>query len=255
MLDWFDALLKGGTLPSNWGPVRVYDPGTDVWLDRPALWSPGRSPLRLYLEGTQAATACGTPGRLETSLPSASSTIGYTYDPLNPILNTGGAILIPARAGCREQADLCLRGDIAAFVSETFAEAVTWEGRAVLTLPVSSSAPDTAFIARISLIRDGKAYSLREGVMTLSHREGDEDAVSYTPGEVVTLKIEFAPLLWTLQPGEALRLEIMSSSLPALVQHPNVDHDWFLTAAPLPAEQTLLLSPENPAFLEIPSIQ
>jgi putative CocE/NonD family hydrolase len=256
MIDWFDALLKGGTPPSNWGPVRVYDPGKDVWLDRPALWSAGRSPFRLYLEGTQAATACGTPGRLETSLPAASSAISYTYNPLNPIVNVGGSILVPSRAGCREQADLCQRGDVVSFESEPFAEAVTWEGRAVLTLPVSSSAPDTAFIARISLVRpDGKFYNLREGSMTLSHREGDEDTASYTPGDVVILQIEFAPLLWTLQPGEALRLEIMSSSLPALVQHPNVAHDWFMTAAPLPADQTLHLSTDNPAYLEIPALQ
>ena len=256
MIDWFDAILKGGTLPSNWGPVRVYDPGKDAWLDRPSLWSAGRSPFRLYLEGTQTATSCGTPGRLDTSLPAASSTVSYTYDPLNPILNIGGAILIPERAGCREQTDLCQRGDIAAFVSDAFAEGITWEGRAVLNLPVSSSAPDTAFIARISLVRpDGKDYNLREGVMTLSHRDGDASAASYTPGDVVTLKIEFAPLLWSLQAGEALRLEIMSSSLPAVVQHPNVGHNWFMTSAPLPAEQTLHLSPENPAFLEIPAVQ
>jgi len=256
MMDWFAAFLKGSALPIDWGPVKIYDPGKDAWLDRPALWSPGRSAFRLYLAGTQASTVCGTPGRLETSQPAASSAISYTYDPLNPILNRGGNLLIPERAGCREQPDLCGRGDIAIFESGSFAEGITWEGRAILNLPVSSSAPDTAFIARVSLVRPGgKIYNLREGVMTLSHREGDDKLAPYTPGEVVNLKIEFPPLLWTLKPGEALRLEIMSSSLPAVVQHPNVGHDWFLTAAPLPAEQTLHFSPKNPAYLEIPAVQ
>lgn len=252
MLEWFAALLKDGTMPASLAPVTIYDPGKDAWLDRPALWSPNRVLRRFYLNGTQSASTCAGPGGLGPAPPAEAASISYTYDPGNPILNLGGNYLMVNRAGCREQPDLCGRGDVVVFQTDPLEADLTLEGDSALKILVSSSAPDTAFISRLSLIRPGgKAYSLREGVMTLSHREGDDRAAPYSPEEVVALQIEFPPLLWTFHSGEALRLEIMSSSLPAVAQHPNVDHDWFLTADPLPAVQTLHLLPENPAYLEL----
>jgi hypothetical protein len=96
---------------------------------------------------------------------------------------------------------------------------------------------------------NGKAYFLRQGVNTLSHRNGDFTLATYLPGEVVDIRIEMPPVLWTIYPGERLRLELSSSNFPSVVQHPNIDNDWFSVKAPRSAEQTLHLDPAYPARL------
>jgi putative CocE/NonD family hydrolase len=248
MIGWFDHFLKGLPL-EPWGPVRIYDPGTGTWGDRATLWPPGRAAYSLYLAGDQGAVSCRPAGRLVTAPPHQAGRISYHYDPLRPVVAFGGPLLdLPS--GCLLEASRCDRGDVVTFESDPFARSTRIDGAMVLELRISSSAPDTAFVGRVSLIRqDGSAYFLRQGVTTLSHRLGDRHPAAYVPGEVTDIRIEMPPLLWTIQPGERIRVEVMSSSLPAVAQHPNVDADWFSVSVPQPAEQTLHLDPDHPSRL------
>ncbi len=63
------------------------------------------------------------------------------------------------------------------------------------------------------------------------------------------LSIDMQPLLWIVHAWESLRLEIMSSNYPRLVQHTNVDQDRFSQANPPSAEQTLHLDTDQPSRL------
>ena len=109
-------------------------------------------------------------------------------------------------------------------------------------LHIRSSAPDTAFVARLPLVaRDNSIYLLRTGAITLSHRNGKDRPATYSPGELITVDIEMPPLLWALRSGESLHLEIGSSDLPAFVQHSNVLRDPFDEIDPQPAVQTIEL--------------
>jgi putative CocE/NonD family hydrolase len=248
MVEWYNHFLKGEPL-SQWGPVRIYDPGTGLWTDRPTLWRPDREDYPLYLTGGQGATTCQPAGELVHTPVSEPAQIHYTYDPLNPIVNFGGPILdLPN--GCLRQGSHCDRGDVITFESPPLENDLTVDGSIYLDLRVSSTAPDTAFVGRLSLVKeDGRAYFFRQGVNTLSHRDGDFSQAAYVPNEVVDIRIEMPPVLWTLHPGERLRLEIMSSNFPTVAQHPNVASDWFSVNAPLPADQTLHLDPDHPARL------
>ena len=248
--EWFDLHLKGKPIPSSWGPVSLYDPGLGTWQDRARLWPEGRREKKLYLAGTPAATACGSEGTLSDTAPTASTAITYTYDPLNPIRNMDGPLLLEEVAGCRLVEPHCQRQDIVRFQSAPFTRSFTIDGDIKLNLSVSSTAADTAFIARLMLVKaDGKTYFLRDGAMTLSHRLGNAQQAPYTPGETVALTIPMTPLLWTFSAGESFRLEVMSSNYPRVVQHPNVDSGWYGVANPTTAEQTIHLKAGEAAHL------
>ena len=252
IIHWFDHYLKGNPLGNVPGPVHAYDPGKGTWLDRDTLWSPDRKQVAFYLGGNQGAAGCTPAGTLSGTPPVEAARIDYTYDPLDPVVRYGGALLGMAN-GCLFEEAGCDRPDILTFLSDPMGVDTTVEGEIVLELPVSSSAPDTAFMGRLSLVStDGKAYVLRQGVATLTHRHGDKVPAPYKPGQVVDLRIAMAPLLWTLKAGERLRLEVSSSSFPAVVQHPNVAWAPFDEPVPLPAEQAVYLLPENPARMVVP---
>ena len=249
MVDWFERHLKGKPVCGDWGPVTIYDPGLGVWHDRTTLWSTGGEPVSLYLSGGQGAALCLPSGGLGASPPAGAGRITYTYDPLDPVFNYGGPLL-QFDAGCLLEPGHCLRPDVITFESAPFDRNTTLDGEIALDLLVSSSAPDTAFVGRLSLVKpDGKAYYLRQGVKTLSHRTGDRRPATYTPGQAVAIRIDMPPVLWTIRRGESLRLEVSSSSFPTVVQHPNVAADRFAVTAPEPAEQTLHIDPSRPARL------
>lgn len=249
ILDWYNHFLKGKPFFHNWGPVRIYNPGTGRWTDRSTLWSPQREAHSLYLSGGQGATSCQPTGALLETPDSQPSLITYTYNPLDPLINWGGNLL-EMENGCDREEAHCDRSDAVTFESARFEREITLDGEIFLELRVSSTAPDTAFVGRLALIEEnGKAYVLRQGVITLSHRNGNSESSPYTPREIVDIRIEMPPLLWTVNAGEALRLEISSSSFPSVVQHPNVAKDWFSVTDPKPAEQSLYLQPEAPARL------
>ena len=251
ILEWYDHFLKGEPFPCEWGPVRIYDPGTYAWTDRTELWPTNRQERAFLLAGDQGAATCTPTGELAEAPALLASEISYTYDPLNPVVNLGGALL-DFDSGCLEQESRCGREDVITFESAPFEEEMTIDGTIFVDLRVSSSAPDTAFISRLALIHeDGSAYNLRQGVLTLSHRNGDGTPASYTPSEIIDIRIGMTPLLWTIHPGERLRLDLASSSYPSVVQHPNVAEGWFSVAFPQTALQTIHLDPEHPSRLVI----
>jgi len=250
LVNWFGHHLQGKPL-RDWGPVHLYDPGTGAWTDRDELWSAQRTESVLYLRGDHGAASCDPVGELSTEPAAAPAALEYTYDPLVPLVRYGGPLL-GMKSGCVLEEAACDRPDVLTFLSAPLPRDLPVDGEIVLELPVSSSAPDTAFVGRLALVQeDGKAYFFRQGVATLSHRDGDRNQAPYTPGEVVDLRIEMPPVVWTLKQGERLRLEISSSSFPSVVQHPNVDRDWFLEDDPQPALQTVHLLPGRPARLRL----
>ena len=249
LTEWYGLYLRGEPLTLAWGPVHIYDAGRMQWMDRETLWGEDRQALVLHLHGDQGAATCAPRGTLEPAAPTVATEIRYTYDPLDPVVNHGGPLLnLPS--GCKREEEHCGREDVLTFVSDPLDADVTLDCEIRLELSVSSTAPDTAFVGRLSLVRaSGTAYYLRQGATTLQHREGDARPAPYSPGEVVAIRIDMPPILWTLRAGERLRLEVSSSSFPSVAQHPNVAVDPWGEASPVPAGQVLHLGTGHTARL------
>lgn len=251
LIDWYKHHLTGTPLSMDWGPALMYNAGAGTWHDRKTLWPTDNDELVLYLDGDSGAATCNPNGTLAATAPGDSAVVYYTYDPGVPIINDGGPLL-SYPAGCLLEDDHCDRADAINFQSAPFAEDFTIDGAITLELTVASTAPDSAFIARLALIdTDGNAYFIDQAVMTLSHRDGDEQPAVYYPGELVTLNMKMLPLLWTIKAGQALRLQVSSSSFPGVAQHPNVAEDPYSVSAPVVADQQLIFGPGKPGRLII----
>ena len=217
--------------------VTYYDGGTGQWHRTDRLWPAQTQEMVFY--PANALTPGDCPGRLVDS-PAAAETTGYTYDPYEVFELPGVMTLF--EGAMKKEALWCGRSDAVVFETSAFTEDVEIAGDILADLDVSTDVEDTPFVARLSLVEtDGEIYNLREGVMLLSHREGDEQKVAYSPGDRATLTVPITPLRWTLHAGEKLRLGIASTAWPMIVPHPNVAGDWVNATEGIVAHQTIHL--------------
>lgn len=258
ILNWFDHYLKGAPL-ETWGPVRTYAIGAGAWVDRPAF-PPATRPSRLYLRALAAANACAG-GRLLSTPPPAPESVGYAYDPNDPVPSRGGsgllAFALPGWGGTpasmRNQAGLCERDDVLSFVSPPMREDTRLAGTIKVAFTAATDVDDTAFTAKlIEVAPDGFTVNMRDAITTLRYRNGATTATEYVPGQAVELVLEMAPIEWELKKGYALRVDLSSSNFPAFAVHTNYAGDWSTQTKVRTAHQTIASSPARPAYVELP---
>lgn len=257
IVNWFDHHLKGMPL-EPWGPVRTYEIGEGVWHDR-TVWPPATTTVTLGFSRLRHAGSCSG-GRL-TPGPSEPGTVGWTYDPRNPVPTRGGgpmlAFVMPgwtdAMPSNRDQAGLCDRADVVSFVSPPLERPLRLAGKPVVTLTVSSTASDTAFTAKlIEVSPRGKAINVRDSITTLAYRNDSPEPLPYAPGRPVTVTIDMWPIEWTFQPGSRLRIDLSSSNWPAYHAHANRAGLWSEQVNPIPARQTVHFGPGFASHVELP---
>jgi hypothetical protein len=115
---------------------------------------------------------------------------------------------------------------------------------------VASSAPDTDFTAKLVAVRgDGLALPLAEGIARCRWRLGGDEPSWLEPDAAVRLEVDLAACCARLAPGERLRLEVSSSSLPRWDRNPNTRDDPAHAEKGVPARQTVLHDAEHPSRL------
>lgn len=247
MLEWFDHHLKGKPLVTlKKGEVRTLGPGDHAWRTH-LEWPDATKPVTtLHLGGAEASQAC-TGGTLEAS-PTASSQTTYVFDPKEPVPSRGGASMLSfaffrslgITPGPVDQGDSCARRDVLTFKGAALTEETTLSGTAHLTLSVSSTAPDTAFVARLISEQDGKALLIREGAATLAFPTAQAmEAQTYAPGTPTTVEVDFWPIEWVFPRGARLRVDVTSSSFPVLHTHSNRAGPWATQTGAEVATQTV----------------
>ncbi len=258
MLEWFDHTLKGQPLrklaPNT---VQMWGVGDDAFKTSPS-WPPELSPTILELGGASRSNACE--GGVLSETPTVSEQVQFTFDPANPVPTRGGSSLLSfaffrnlgITPGPVDQGDSCTREDVLTFKSEPVKIATRLSGAAKLHLTVSSSAPDTSFVARLIAEQDGKALLVRENAATLAYPTGEVTSPqTVVPGTQVELSIDFWPMEWVLPPGGRWRIDVTSSSFPALRVHSNRATPWQNETGFDVATQTILIG-EGKARLELP---
>jgi putative CocE/NonD family hydrolase len=182
-------------------------------------------------------------GRLGCRPPSSRTVTGFRYAPWNPVPTHGGANALPGRTGPRDQRPIEDRADVVVFTTEAFDRPTEVACCPQAWLVVSSSAPATCFVARLTFVDDGgRSINIAEGAW--AGRLADLERHPATDGRVVP--IELGPVHLYLDPGFRLRLQVTSSNAPELYPHPNVDHDWRngLPAGCRIADQRIHLGPD-----------
>ncbi len=259
MLEWFDHTLKGQPLRKLVpGQVQTWGVGDEAYQFHSTWPSKDVTRTTFELGGAAQANAC-TGGVLSASA-TPSEKIEFTFDPANPVPTRGGASLLSfaffrnlgITPGPVAQGDSCTRDDVLTFRTEPVSVKTRLSGAARLHLTVTSSAPDTAFVARLIAEQNGQALLVRENAATLAYPTAEvRTPQTVTPGTPVVLDIDFWPIEWVLPPGGRWRVDVTSSSFPALHVHSNRAGPWQLQTGFDVATQTLLLG-EGQARLELP---
>ena len=243
MLPWLEHHLKGA--PPAFPPgVKLYVIGQNEWVFRND-WPSTSSSQTWYLSDLDQANAC-TGGTLAST--PGEGAVSYLYDPDNPVPTRGGAGMLAynlrgyegAPPVTSEQSGLCERDDVLTFRSEEITEGMLISGTISVILEVSSSAPDTAFTAKlIEVLPDGRSFNIRDSITSLAYRNGSEMPQEYNPGERVTVTLKFWPIAWRIQPGSHLRLDVSSSDFPKFHAHTNRAGPWAAQTGADVAEQVV----------------
>jgi predicted acyl esterase len=130
-------------------------------------------------------------------------------------------------------------------------------GAAQLTLTVTSTTPDAAVVARLIVEgqqHPGDALLVREAAATLSFPTSENRAATMAaPGTPVTLTFDFWPIAWRVPKGARIRLDLTSSSFPALAIHTNRLAPWATqTDADFGTVADLALVDDGSARLTLP---
>ena len=201
---WFDHFRLGTPLRFvEKGKVTYYTLFENKWHTAEDLKN-SPSELKLYLAGNR--TLQNTPGGTEE--------ITYTYNPYAPATFKGGACLNFGGMQIQDEPDS--RYDIISFVSEPFTDKMICNGKIQVKLFCRSTAPDSCFYVRLSLVKEGKAILLRDDIDTLCRLTGQ-----YTPGEEKEINYTFGDHSFEINPGDSLRLDVSSSCFPHFQVHSN----------------------------------
>lgn len=216
-LNWFNSIRLGEPLRFvTRGMITWYDVFGGQWHTAPRL-PEGPKQMKLYLRSDAALG----------STPASAAALHYCYNPFNPADFKGGCC--NNFGGMQIQDPPGYRRDILNFISAPSAEERMVRGASDLTLCVSSDCPDSCFYARLSLVREGIAYGMRDDIVSLRGQHPD-----YVPGSEVELKLRFAPIAFRLGVGDRLRLDVSSSCWPYFLAHTNrAGAFWEQTGADL----------------------
>ncbi|MEZ6044540.1 MAG: CocE/NonD family hydrolase [Planctomycetaceae bacterium] len=124
--------------------------------------------------------------------------------------------------------------EVLTFTTDVLSEPVEWTGKVETELYISSDAPDTDFIVRVSdVYPDGRSILIVDMIRRARFRDGFETEKMMEPGEVYKVKFYVGWLSQIFNKGHRIRVTVASTGAPFFEPNPN-------TGEPLTIE-----SPEN----------
>ena len=216
MVKWFNFHLKEIETGVERDPaVRYYVMGAvgepnatgNTWRTA-ADFPPPSTPTSLFLSGE---------GVLATSAPTnTSGGTSYISDPLHPMQIPGTAF-----PGATDARPFEKQTEVRSFTSDVLSEPVEWTGRISAELFVSSTAPDTDFIVRISdIYPDGRSILIVDYPWRARYRDSFEREVLMKPGEVTKLAFPVGWISQIFNRGHRIRVTIASTGAPLYEPNP-----------------------------------
>ncbi|MBO0777739.1 MAG: CocE/NonD family hydrolase [Ktedonobacteraceae bacterium] len=259
-LRWFDHWLKGVENGiQDEPPIKLFVMGANVWRDEHE-WPLARAvETRYYLHSEGHANTLNGDGTLSITSPQEEPSDQYHYDPNNPIITHGGALLMSPEypAGPRDQRQTESREDVLVYSTPPLEEDVEVTGPVTVHLWANSSAPDTDFVARLVDVHpDGYAQNLTDGIIRARYRnfEQGEAPSLIEPGRAYEYEIDLWATSNLFKKGHRIRLDVTSSNFPRWDRNPNTGHDFGSDDEVQVAQQTILHDAEHPSYVVLPII-
>ena len=201
---WFDHIRLGTPLQFiRRGEIAYYPMFEGPWRYEKCFTN-GNNAVTLYLTGDKKLSA----------YPDSTNEITYFYNPFAPALFKGSGCYTFGSMQYQDPPDF--RYDVVSFLSEPFQEDRMVKGGSEVELHVKSTAPDTCFYIRLSIVREDGTLTLRDDIDTICRTDPD-----YIPGEETVIRYKLAGHCYKVKKGERLRLDISSSNVPHFLVHTN----------------------------------
>jgi putative CocE/NonD family hydrolase len=257
-LKWFDYWLLGkGDGLASLPPYLYFVIGEQRWLSS-TTWPPVQSRhQRWYLRSGGKANGRDGDGTLGAQPDGSEHSDGYLYDPLDPAPSRGGPLCCSADphalSGPVDQRDVETRNDVLVYTSEPLEAPMRIVGPLRAHLTVSSSAPDTDFVARLVHVwPDGRATNIQEGALRARYRDGIFCPTRMEPGQTYQLTVDMRSIAYLVPRGHRIRLDVTSSSFPRLERNLNTGGLNFDESVPARALNRVHLGGESGSYLELP---
>lgn len=250
---WYDYRFKGldngiGSEP----PVRLFVLNENRWRFENE-WPLARTRYAdFFLRSGGSANTVRGDGALSTAEPGAEPADEYDYDPRDPVMSLMG---LDAQAAPRDQAPLNGRQDILVYQTPPLEEDIEVIGPVTVKLWAASSAPDTDFTAKLSVVyEDGLAVNLCYGIMRARYRDGYDSPRLIEPGRPYEYTITLMPTGILFRKGQRVRLDISSSDFPNFDRNHNTGEDFWSDSELRVAGQTIYHDREHPSRIILPVI-
>jgi putative CocE/NonD family hydrolase len=255
---WFDQHLKGGP-DANLPRVRYFVMGDNEWVDGDT-WPPPCTSTPLYLSSGGKANSRFGDGVLSSTEVASAPVDTYSYDPLNPVLTVGGAVIHQELGpdGVQDQSTAEERGDVLVYTSPLLPEGVKVAGPIRVVLHAASSAVDTDFAAKLVDVQpDGYCANIADGIVRARYRNSLTEPALLEPGAIEEYTIELGHVAHHFKAGHRIRVDVASSNFPAFARNLNTGIDNPHDAGPedaIVAIQTVFHDADRPSRLVLPVV-
>ncbi|WP_017584118.1 CocE/NonD family hydrolase [Nocardiopsis valliformis] len=253
--DWFQRVLGagadgvegagGGGAPGSGpepdtGRVLLFTMGVDEWREE-TEW-----PLSRAVDTDFHLRA---DGRLTSEPPSTAEGVGeFTYDPMDPVPTTGGALLMSEefRPGPLDQAAVEAREDVLVFTTEPLTEDVEVTGRVRAVLFAATDGPSTDWVVRLCDVDEhGVSRNVADGVVRVR---------AATPGEAAEHAVDLWSTSIVFRAGHRIRLQVTSSNFPRWDRNLNTGEPEESATTARVARQRVFHDPARPSRVVLPVV-
>ena len=216
MVQWFDYWLKGKQNGIEKTPkVHYYMMGATG--ESTAAGNQWHNASDWPIAAKQEAMFFHEGGKLAATKPAKKkSSTSLLSDPRKPMQ-------IPGRSfpGARDARMFEQQSEVRTFTTPVLEENVQWTGRIHARLYVSSTAPDTDVIVRVSdVYPDGRSILIVDYPWRLRYREGFQKEVLMEPGKIYPVEFPVGWLSQVFQQGHRIRVTIASTGDPLYEPNP-----------------------------------
>jgi len=220
---FFDAYLKGDGRSAAKREIRYYTLGENAWHTT-SVWPPRGVRMQRWFFGESGTLGPSRP-------PAASGADRYAVDftATSGTSNrwhtqTGSDVVYPDRAGQDRK--------LLTYTSAPLARAVEITGRAVVSLQVSSTATDGAFIAyledvapsgRVTYLTEGELRALHRKISTPTppfHSFERADAQPLVPGQLAEVRFAMQPISVLIGKGHRIRIAVAGADRDSFARIP-----------------------------------
>lgn len=240
-ISWFDHFLLGKNTDEFDSKVRIFVMGKNIWRSE-SEWPPKRAHQLDFCIQKQNQNLNEL--KLNQNCQPDENPIVYQYDPQNPLISKGGAMIGP-NAGSFKQPNLNDRKDVIIIETADLISDTEVTGHPHVLLFGKTSAMQTDFIVRLNdVFPDGSSFNISDGVIRINNK---------TENELFERKIDLWPTSYLFKKGHRIRIVISNSLFPRFNRSSNTGENFIKNTDSKIAEQTLWIG-KNKTRLILPII-